>query len=162
MTVKLKKVETQAEFNFISNYSYRNIRHFLSQDTKIDLESFDRNFNMLHKFWKEKCHMKIMVASEDHNIFLGFIVWQDTAPSECNLWFVGVKEMYRSAGLATRMVEACLDHDKIKYFFHTHSLSKIQNKLPKKRKKPIRPETQEFFDKLYLSDLFNGFVDLSS
>jgi ribosomal protein S18 acetylase RimI-like enzyme len=158
----MKPVTKQSEWNFITNYTYRNIRFWSEHVAKLDVEAFDRNANMLHQFWKDKCECRVLVAKEDPNIFLGFIIWQELSEKEANLWFVGIKEMYRSIGLATTLVEACCaDYEKLKYYFHTHSVDKIQNKLNKKRKKPIRPETQAFFDKLYLCDIYNGFVDLT-
>ena len=158
---KLKKVTKPAEWNFITNYTYKSIRCWMENQGQINKEDLDSNINLLHTFWQKECNIKILVASEDENIFLGFIIWQDMGDDKCNLWYVAVKEAFRSAGLGTCMVEACVAHfKKIKYFFHTHNLNKIQNKLPKKRKQPIRPETQEFFDKLYFTSLYNGLVDL--
>lgn len=158
---QLKSLTKQNEWNFITHYSYTNIRHWAEREANLDLEAFDQNINMLHRFWKEKCEVKILVAEEDPNVFLGFIVWQHIDDKTCNLWFLAIKETFRSVGLGTLLAGQVEQYEKIRYYFHTHSLKKIMNQLPKKRKKEIRPETQEFFNKLVFRDIFNGFLDLS-
>ena len=158
---KLKTVTKPAEWNFITNYTYKSIRCWMENQGRVNREDLDNNINLLHTFWQKECQIKILVASEDENIFLGFIIWQHIDDNNCNLWYVAIKEAFRSVGLGTTMVEACVNsYKKIKYFFHTYNLNKIQNKLPKKRKQPIRPETQEFFDKLYFTSLYGGLCDL--